>query len=149
MKKTIEVPEGYDLEKTEEGWKLVKVDQEKKWEDFGEVEGYFINDWSEVGHIDSALSENSNMNTFPTEQEANAYGVVLPQLLQWRNKVNGDWKADWSDSKQVKYCIILRCYKIVVDGVYWNYYPLSFQTKEIAEQFLKDHKSLIEQLIIK
>lgn len=150
MKKiTIEIPEGYDLEKTNDGYQLVKVDEEKKWEDFGEVKGAYINDQSKIIDWYNESSDN-NRNTFPTREEANAYGLALPQLLQWRNKVNGDWKADWSpDSRSNKFCIYQNGYGLTIHPCYSLYQPLHFQTREIAEQFLKDHRTLLNELIIK
>jgi len=148
MKIEIEVPEGYEAVKTDNGFKFVKVDQEKKWEEIEKVSGIALNEYCDmVGYINGLPCE-KNRNVFPTQEEANAYGIVLPQLLQWRNKVNGDWKADWKDSYQRKWVIRQEFLTVVIIESDFRYLPLHFKTREIAEQFLKDHKTLINELIL-
>ena len=146
---TIEIPDGYEAVKTENGYEIVpEKDKEKKWEDFGEVKGWFIDNITTFQSYSSKCSYFDNRNVFPSKKEANAYGLVLPQLLQWRDKVNGDWKPDWNDCHQAKWCIRQDCYDMVISSNIRFYQPLHFKTKEVAKQFLKDNKSLIEQLIL-
>lgn len=146
---TIEIPDGYEAVKTETGYEIVpETNKEKKWEDFGMVSGWFVGYDSNISSHSSIVAYTYDRNVFPTKKEANAYGLVLPQLLQWRDKVNGDWKADWSRDIEKKYCIIQMENEIGIVVYHYTYSPLHFKTEEIAEQFLKDHKSLIEQLIL-
>ena len=144
---TIQIPENTELVKTETGYEVRVLDEEKKWEDFGDVDGYFVNNHSRLAHYQRDVCYHYNRNTFPTEKEAEIYGIIMPQLLQWRDKVNKGCKFDWEDLKQPKWCIIQNQIAILVSCMYTSYYPLHFQTKEIAEQFYKDHKALIDKLI--
>lgn len=146
---TIEIPYGYEAVKTETGYEIVpETHKEKKWEDFGMVSGWFVGYDSNISSHSSIVAYTYDRNVFPTKKEANAYGLALPQLLQWRDKVNGDWKADWSNDTDVKHCIVQIGNTIGLVKLYYIYAPLHFSTREIAEQFLKDHKSLIEQLTL-
>lgn len=146
---TIEIPDGYEAVKTETGYEIVpETNKEKKWEDFGRVSGWFVGYDSNISSHSSIVAYTYDRNVFPTKKEANAYGLALPQLLQWRDKVNGDWKADWSNDTEAKHCIVQIGNIIGLVTLYYIYAPLHFGTIEIAEQFLKDHKSLIEQLIL-
>lgn len=148
MKIEIEVPEGYEAVKTDNGYKFVKADQEKKWEDFGKIEGFYLDESGDIDDYDCCSAEDSNRNTYPTKEEANAYGIALPQLLQWKNKVNGDWKADWSSPNQAKHCLYQIGLSFEITVYNSIYEPLAFPTRKIAEQFLKDHKTLINELIL-
>ena len=74
--------------------------------------------------------------------------LALMQLHQLRDCYRQGWKPDWSDN----------CYKY---GVKWNIFPrkkelmvtwrnydplfLSFQTEEVASEFLTNFRDLIEQ----
>jgi hypothetical protein len=148
MKKiTIEIPDNTELVKTETGYELKVVDVEKKWEDFWIIKGYFVNRDSSISSYYNNIANVSNRNTYPTEKEAEIYGIIMPQLLQWRDKVNKDCKLDWSDSSQVKWCICQNQDYMTVNSFYTAYKPLHFKTQAIAEQFYKDHKTLIDKLI--
>jgi hypothetical protein len=121
--------------------------EQKKWSDFGVVKGAYIDSYSVVcRNVNFSTSHNDNKNTYPTTKEAES-ALALSQLCQWRDKVNGeplsDW-ADWTDNDQEKYCIII--HRNVIDtGISYNtFHDLTFKTPEIRDQFLKDHKDLLE-----
>lgn len=120
--------------------------KEKKWEDFGEVKGFLINSFGGIVFY-SYSSRQDNINTYPTEEEAKRE-LALIQLRQWRDKANGeplnDW-CDWEAPSQVKYCIApeLNSWQIVALSTHRE--ELAFKTKEIRDQFIKDHKTLIDK----
>ena len=119
---------------------------QKKWDDFGTVDGYYIDYSSNVRKIYINACK-YNRNIIPTEKEANAI-LALMQLIQWRDKANGqkleEW-CDWNSAAQIKYCIYK--FKNNIDRNNYIYYNciLAFKTEEIRDQFMIDHKNLIEE----
>lgn len=148
----IDIPQGtmVDVENSDFVNGVIKFKEkphvQKKWEDFGEVNGYYIDYDSRVFKVHSGVpSKPCNKSIIPTKSLAEAI-LALCQLLQWRNKVwkeDENWSPDW-DGKSEKYCIDVYSYEIKPGS--WNQYSraLSFRTKEIRDQFLIDHRDLIE-----
>jgi hypothetical protein len=122
--------------------------EQKKWEDFGEVSGAWINgSYGGCSIVSYGMSKatSDNRDVHPTTKEAES-ALALSQLCQWRDKVNGEpfsnW-VNWSDNQE-KYCIEI--YNNVINGdTYYNlFHDLAFKTREIRDQFMKDHKDLLE-----
>lgn len=67
------------------------------------------------------------------------------QLHRLRDVYRQGWVPDWNNKNQRKYTIKYKLNKITID--YWNEIQdfLSFQTKEVAEEFLKNFRDLIEK----
>lgn len=71
--------------------------------------------------------------------------LALMQLLVCREVYRDGWKPDWTDKSSVKYEIynerseIQRCLGHTVNTI------LSFQSKEVRDQFLENFKDLIEE----
>ena len=158
MKQTIEieVPDGKKAV-----WKDGKVIFEdikpqlpKTWEEFCEnyklnKDEFFIGSGSEIckNFYNNNRDKDSDANVLPSKQAAEAH-LAFMQLHQLRDCYRQGWKPDWSDN----------CYKY---GVKWNIFPkkkelivtwrnydplfLSFQTEEIAREFLTNFRDLIEQ----
>ena len=158
MKQTIEieVPDGQKAV-----WKDGKVIFEeikpqlpKTWEEFCEnyklnKDEFFIGSGSEIckNFYNNNRDKDSDANVLPSKQAAEAH-LAFMQLHQLRDCYRQGWKPDWSDN----------CYKY---GVKWNIFPkkkelivtwrnydplfLSFQTEEIAREFLTNFRDLIEQ----
>lgn len=148
----VDAKEREAIQKVERIERNVVLNKEKEWKDFGIVDGYYVNDASitiKTDNVNIELSSSKeHRNIFPSEKEAEVYGIVLPQLLQWRDRVNGDWKPDWNNRKQTKWSIIQKANKITVATYYTTYTPLTFETGQKAEQFYKDHKTLVDSMII-
>lgn len=121
--------------------------KEKKWEDFGEVKGVYINIFGSTVNYNSSVSNNDNMNIHPTSAEARR-ALALIQLTQWRDKYNGepleDW-CDWEDETQDKYCIV--AFEKTYTSSFLTTYRevLTFKTESIRDQFMKDHKTLLDE----
>jgi hypothetical protein len=121
--------------------------EQKKWSDFGVVKGAYIDSYSVVcRNVNFPTSYNDNKNTYPTTKEAES-ALALSQLCQWRDKANGeplsDW-ADWSDKNQTKYVIDIINGKVSTSCYSKMFYDLAFKTREIRDQFMKDHRDLLE-----
>ena len=62
--------------------------------------------------------------------------LIIRQLLEVADYLNGDWKPDWNDINQPKYFISYNASKkIFVDACYYvNYGIVCFSSKENAEK---------------
>jgi len=137
-KKEIKVipPEGYVIDKensTFECIKFKKITQlPNKWEDLNEMQGWYINNKSDIIDCNAKPSTINDKNIYPTKKLAEA-GLALTQLLYLREIYNDGWVVDWSDNS-TKYCII----------VYENEYIMHFKTKELRALFLENFRDLLE-----
>ena len=143
----IQVPEGYEIDKEKSTFEKIvfkKVDDlPKSWKEFGEVEGWFVNNRCEIDYYDEGDSTNDmDKNLFPTEEEAEAC-VALAQLCQLRDRYNDGWKPDWNDGTN-KYSIYFTHDEI--DGVceYCSHRVLAFKTLELRDKFVENFEDLIE-----
>ena len=160
MKQTIEieVPDGKKAV-----WKDNKVVFEdikhqltKTWEEFcynnnRKPNEAFIDNSSEIRLITERHERKSSCdkNILLSEQAAEAH-LALMQLHQLRDCYRQGWIPDWSDCEN-KYCII---YDSVYCNTNYNHSIavhthtnefLTFQSREIAQEFLNNFKDLIEQ----
>ena len=144
----IQVPEGYEIDKEKSTFEKIvfkKVDDlPKSWEEFGEVEGWFVNNRCEIDYYDEGDSTNDmDKNLFPTEEEAEAC-IALSQLCQLRDRYNDGWKPDWNITSETKYVIEVSK-NTMVKNFYGNRHKiLSFKTEELRDKFLENFRDLIE-----
>ena len=144
----IQAPEGYEIDKensTFENIVFKKIEKElpKSWEDLKILNGYYVNDSSEVDIFESYTTDEYNKNVFPTKEEAEAC-VALAQLCQLRDRYNDGWKPDWEDYNETKYCIEFCQGRIeTVDRVNCHKI-LTFKTEELRDKFLENFRDLIK-----
>ena len=77
-------------------------------------------------------------------KEAAEQHLALMQLHQLRDCYRQGWVPNWSDTKN-KYCIICVGNDCFVTANIGEMIFLSFQSKELAEEFLNNFKDLIKQ----
>ena len=156
MKQTIEieVPEGKRAV-----WKDntivfedIKPQLPKTWEEFckqnpiKEEEKYIASS----SHISNAMvfpinrNSISDRNTLPSKEAAEQH-LILMQLHQLRDCYRQGWIPDWKNTKFSKYCIECVNDSYNISAYYASINFLSFQSREIAEEFLNNFKDLIEQ----
>lgn len=143
----IEAPQGYEIDKVKSTFEKIifkKVENglPKSWEDLGIIRGFYVNAHSEVRDFEGCTSKDSNKNTFPTKEEAEAC-LALAQLCQLRDRYNDGWKPDWKNGTE-KYSIYFNADKIYSGDIYKTQSVLSFKTKELRDKFLENFKGLIE-----
>lgn len=154
MKQTIEieVPDGKKAV-----WKDNKIVFEdikpplpKTWDEFCEQNlikkgEYFLNSFStsEPGTCETIRHKDSDRNILPSEQAAEQH-LALMQLHQLRDCYRQGWIPNYAENSK-KWSI--RKFKNKLYAYSACHYSsfLSFQTEEIAEQFLTNFKDLIEQ----
>ena len=146
----IEVPDGKKAV-----WKDNKVIFEdikpqlpKTWREFCKSypikRGEFLIDTSSqiVAPAWAARDMYATQNVLPSYKAAKAH-LAYMQLHQLRNCYRQGWEPDWNDDNAK--------YSIFYDDKYWIgaynslRHFLSFQTREIAEEFLHNFRDLIEQ----
>lgn len=76
--------------------------------------------------------------SFPNDKMA-AQFTALKELIILRDKWNGDWKADYNNGSQPKYCITIK--KGLTERVSFSLY---FKSGVLRDQFAEQFKDLIE-----
>lgn len=136
---SIEVPSGCEARFDEEN-KVLIISKKKE-------EVYIPDSICEIGGRGFGFSRGFKDLWMSTEERSNAICSLI-QLVEMRDAANGDWKANWRDDKQKKYCIeINEDEGFSIDFNYVGCFstPLSFKSYEIAEAFLKKHIELIKK----
>ena len=154
MKQTIEieVPDGKIAI-----WKDNKVVFEdikpqfpKTWEEFCEQnaikrgECYLDTSSCIVDMWDGKRVISSDRNVLPNKQATEAH-LALMQLHQLRDCYRQGWKPDYKDIYCSKYSIVLNKGIPYVDSFTCTNVFLSFQSREIAKEFLNNFRELIKQ----
>lgn len=152
MKQTIEieVPEGKKAI-----WKDGKIVFEdilpklpETWEEFCQLypvkaEEVFISSDSKFLCLGGTRHYFADRNTLPSLEAAKAH-LVLMQLHQLRDCYRQGWTPDWSDIR-MKYCIDYYCGDYKVAQIAERSRFLTFQSMDLAHEFLKNFKDLIKQ----
>ena len=118
----------------------------RSWEEFATSHarmGYYI---SSDGKLLMCASSGkfSSPHVCPSKQSAEAH-LALIQLEQLRDCWRQGWEPDWSDAKQVKFYICYYQGKFKISTLYETRRFLSFPTYEMAKEFLKCFRDLIEK----
>ena len=86
----------------------------------------------------------TDRNILPSWEAAQAH-LAYMQLHQLRDCYRQGWTPDWSNIKSDKYCIEFVEDKYTIGIWSCHQHFLSFQSRKIAEEFLKNFKDLIEK----
>ena len=149
----IQIPDGYEIDKEKSTFEKIVFKKKKNtkprsWEEYccqqqtNSKEGYCINNvTSEIQEINWGLCTCSWKTVLPSKELTEAF-LAMMQLMSLRQAWIGDWTPDWKDS--TNWCIIFRMGVLEVDFFNYTAHPLSFQTEEIAEDFMNCFKDLLE-----
>lgn len=80
---------------------------------------------------------------FNSEEEARAF-CAFGKLIQLRDAWWGEWKPDWNNDKKKYYIFVYDTYVGIDDSIYIQH-PFTFPSQEMATDFLKTFRDLIEQ----
>ena len=150
-KKTIEIPEGYeiDIEETKKQEGLIVLRKQLRptnWEELTRVykdkaSFLYSSCFDEVieGNFDSHIG----LGEFVDEETACAF-VALWKLLSYRKAWIGDWKPDWTNKKQIKFVILRRENEIKKIKCWFISRSMSFPTEEMCKEFYESFKDLLE-----
>jgi hypothetical protein len=149
----IQIPEGQEID-WQESAKQEKIVFKKKentkpktWEEYcknnEDKQVWFVKENSNIGgcHL-MCRPINEDKNTLPTKELAEAF-LAMMQLMSLREDWIGDWKPDWKTDIR-KWCIICYNCELYVDFFICTVAPLSFPTKEMAEDFMNCFKDLLD-----
>ena len=120
------------------------------WEEFCKLypikeEEYYI----ELNSIPTEVSigerfDHDDKNILPSKKAAEAH-LALMQLHQLRDCYRQNWKPDWKNNCQAKYCIEFSNYQYRIFKYFVSCRFLSFQSEDVAKKFLMCFKNLIKQ----
>jgi hypothetical protein len=129
---------------------LTKVELPTSWEEFCEQNSmidseYYINNTSEISLcLGSYRESEKDKNLLETKEDAEAI-LALIQLKRlrdaWWKTLN--YQPNWTDYKEVKYCISMCNDKIIHTTSSLNNALLAFPTRESRNQFYTHFKDLI------
>lgn len=147
----INVPEGYEVDEAKSTFESIvfRVLPDKlpeRWEDLGYVRGYYTGRRSDIyGPMTLDVPDNNVRNTWPTREEAEA-SIALAQLLQLRDRYNGDWRPDWTPGEGIKWGIWTEGDNPCGMVTMYTRTPLCFKTEELRDKFLScpEIRKLIE-----
>lgn len=106
---------------------------------------YYINSDSDIEAITSRIRlRYGDSNVLPNKQAAEAH-LALIKLHQLRDCYRQGWVPDYLDGSKNKWEIVKYYNKLIIDTTYNFSGFLTFQSKEIAQEFLDNFKDLIEQ----
>ena len=119
---TIDIPEGYEIDKENSTFECIKFKPIKKYLTYKEIAEKLNKDicfFIEKGKIKSYAQYAS----YDNPGVANSYRQIekilaINQLMNIAKYYNGDWKPDWSNSKENKFCIKFDYHK---DRLYVDY----------------------------
>jgi hypothetical protein len=148
MNKTIniakQIPEGWEIDKQKSTFeeivlKQIKEELPKTWRELKEINGWYVDGHSCI-HSCNENPDTNNKNTYRTESQAKA-SIALAQLSQLREVYRDGWKPELENG----YRYIINCEKggLSIGMVYGHSYFLSFQSEEIAQEFLNNFRDLI------
>jgi hypothetical protein len=146
----IDVPEGYEIDKEQSTFenivfKEIKKELPKSWEEIENLQGFFVDYSSDIIETaDDVEKTEDNRNIFATKEQAKACNA-LAQLSQLREVYRQGWKPNWENTNQKIWCIYLDKNESKVTSFFDFNRFLSFQSQEIAEQFLENFRDLIEK----
>ena len=88
--------------------------------------------------------DHDDKNILPSKKAAEAH-LALMQLHQLRDCYRQNWKPDWKNNCQAKYCIEFSNYQYRIFKYFVSCRFLSFQSEDVAKKFLICFKNLIKQ----
>ena len=154
MKQTIEIPDGFELEKVSDTeYKIVKKGTlPKTWEECCKIipktvlKKAFVDDLSSIRIVErtGSIDPVCDKNLLSSEEEAEAIRALC-QLLQLRDYYNDGWKPDW-DEPSVKWCVHF-CRNEIVRCTANNFKHLFyFKSEELRDTFLENFRDLLEKV---
>jgi hypothetical protein len=151
MQVKIKVPQGYEIDKENSTFELIKFKKierkfPKSWGELVKITGYFICADADIIDIGSASTQyDSNKNVFATEEQAQA-ALALAQLSQLKKvyrEIEGG-EIDWTSTVN-KYVISFRNGILTLEHTTYMCSFLAFNKLETRNLFLENFRDLIKQ----
>jgi hypothetical protein len=116
----------------------------KSWDELGEIDGWYVDTYSEVIDMNSVKTKRQYdcTNLFATKKQAEA-SIALAQLSQLMKVYNNGWVADWKSNKD-KHVIYFNEDNLIKSINNYNSRFLSFKDEKTRDLFLENFRELIE-----
>lgn len=144
----ITIPRGFEIDKEKSTFEKIifkkKDTKPRSWEDYLELNTGFDGvgiDWN-CGGVQTTGLHHRGKAIVPTNLAAPF--IAMMQLMSLRQSWIGDWKPDWTNDTDKKWCVVFQGCKINVDYFYSTSKPLTFPTEEMADDFMDCFKDLLE-----
>jgi hypothetical protein len=139
----IELPDGYEVDvcnSKDDNIVIKRINElPKKWEDIGDIKGYYITSNSEISDI-IITSTYNNKNIYPTKELAEA-SLALIQLLYLRDIYNDGWSYDWNNTIYVIVNMNNTAHCIRTSNISS---PMMFKSAELRDKFYNNFIDLLE-----
>ena len=122
---------------------LGKKELPKTWEVLKKIDGFFIDNRSNISSLVDCSTCEDNKNLFATKEQAEA-ALALAQLSQLREVYRNNWVPNWK-ANYYKYCIIFEQDLVNPTTLINTNKFLSFQDRETRDLFLENFTELIKQ----
>ena len=131
---------------------LLEIMLPKTWEEFcnnytvQKGECYIASNSTIESSLSSIRLKCRDSNLLPDRQAAESH-LALIKLHQLRDCYRQGWKPDWKNNNLPKYCIycVNKEQKFDIDSFYERREFLSFQSEQLAQEFLNNFRELILQ----
>ena len=137
----IEVPKGYEIDRQKSTFEKIifkKIPENPKtWEEYCKLTKGSYSNYASTTNMVNKDRYTGAYNEFVTKERAEQF-IALGQLMQLRDYWVGNWKRN-SDN------IYIIFKNVIIATVNNNDFPLSFPTREMAEEFKDCFEDLIKQ----
>lgn len=149
----IDIPDGMCIDESNSTFEKIvfkkKDNKPRSWEEYCKNhygDYYYISSDSNIigfgynpGHCE--LSPIYAKNIMPTKELAEAF-LAMMQLMSLRQAWIGNWEPDWKDTT-IKWIIVYEECKLGVCYLCSISHPLTFPTREMAEDFMNCFRDLL------
>lgn len=154
--KEIIIPQGWEIDKVKDNKIILKESKKelpKTWEEcivkikdleYIDTNGNIDDTNGDIEEVHFNVGAASNhINDIP--KGLGKPMLALMQLLVCREVYRQEWKPDWTNANEKKYCITNNFNETQPTNYYCVDRVLSFQSAEIRDQFLENFKDLIKE----
>ena len=152
----IECPEGYEIDKENSTFDLIKFKRIKRWRDCNStIKGWYMGN-NEIKSYNlngdySCRWKDDNLNVFATKKQAKSALAMaqISQIMANDERFGGVvTDKEWEDHSK-KYTIPRDNMNAICNGIaYYNYSFLAFHTQEQRDLFLKENEDLVKDYLM-
>lgn len=90
------------------------------------------------GNLQTYFPANSydNFNNSTSDKQLKKL-LAINKLMNVAKYLNGDWQPNWNDGNEIKYFVLVISGIEILDTFTYNYSPVYFQTKALAQQAIE------------
>lgn len=152
--KTIQIPEGWIIDKEKSTDTNIVLKEAKRWRDnpCNKISGYVIDVQCNVRPVVSTyFNTKSNYNIFATEKQVKSALAMarISQIIANDERFGGVvTDEEWNNVRLFKYVIYRVCSHIETDDCTMIYKFLAFHTEEQRDLFLDENEDLVKEYLM-